>query len=284
VTLNYRLIDNSLLITFLKAQSKKRYELLSESAISIIKFKKNTIDILISDNYIRATEQNGKYTITAKGIWLVELNNGMEYEEIINYIDKEYFNLFNSNENIQDKEKVVLFSMILIRSFSEKSALDFHNGQHTIDSWKEILDKTGSFLVEHNVIKNYPGNMYGKGGNEDPAIYLQERVNSLFKNSRGIYKTPGNRKYYLQLDITSDNDGNSCSIDKCNLIFLFWLIFKDKITFENFEVISDFCNQIAYEMSIHIYKEIGEHYFLNPDHDDIIREALFAAAESDHEW
>lgn len=274
--LDYKIINESIIITFLKPFSNKRYEMLSNTALDSFKFKRSVIDSLITDEMIRPTEEANKYSITAKGVWKIELTDGKISDQIIlEYIDKNYFSVFKSDEPLVDKEKVVLLSMISVRSFSEHSALNFHDGQHIIQSWKSVLDKCGMFLKDFSVIKDYPGKMYGKGGNEFPAIYLQERVNELFKKSRGLYKSPGNRIYYLDLYNNHIKE---------NLSLLFWLIFGKKLTFDNVDIVIDFCNNVAYEMCIHIFKDIDQHIFLNPEYDDTLKNSILEVVLSENEW
>lgn len=276
VLLNKNLKKDSIIYSMLKTPSNNRYDLLSNSSLNSFKFKLSVINNLISKEYIRSVDNVNEYTITAKGVWEIEVHDKkISSEELIEYIDKEYFNLFKSNKSLIDKEKVILFTMICARTFSDNSCIDMKKSSEVGMAWKKIFDICGQTLVDLQTIKEYPGKIYGKGGNEDPVSYLLKRANDLFKKTRGIYTSPGDQKYYLKL-----SDQNHI---KENLSLLLWLVFGDKLDLNKVEVISNFCNQVAYDMGIYIF-DLDKHFYLNPEYDDLLKDALLDVALSINEW
>ncbi|AKB85990.1 hypothetical protein [Methanococcoides methylutens] len=276
IVLSNKLKKESIIISMFKTPSNKRYDLLSSSSLISFKFKKSIINDLISNELIRSIDSANEYSITAKGVWQIEIiDKKISYDDVIEYIDKEYFNLFESNKSLTEKEKIILFSMICSRTFSEDSCADLRKSAEVSVSWKNIFDICGEKLVNLGIIKEYPANIYGKGGNEDPVSYLLKRANHLFKKTRGIYMSPGEQKYYLKL-----SDKNHL---KENLSFLLWLIFGNKLEVDDIELISEFCNNIAYDMGIYVF-DLDEYHFSNPEYDDILNEAFMDVVFSNNKW
>lgn len=262
--------ENSIIIAFLDSTSNDRYKLLNESAISAHKIPSNTLTELENKNFVRNTDILNHYTITAKGIWEIETKNDLISEQnLINYLDQKLFNVYNfSNKPLSDKQKVIIFSMLAARTFSEKSSIDLKIDDNILNVWEEIVEKSYEKLNSLKLIsKLEKKDLYGKAGTEHPVSNLYRHTDELPKKTKGIFKALGKQKYFL--DIFKDSE-----ISNENLNFLFNLIF-DKNVLSSTEIyeISNFCNDIASNKNIYIF-DPREHIFLNPKYDGIIRDVL----------
>jgi len=57
----------------------------------------------------------------------------LDENDLIKFIDDNYFDLFETGKPISEKEKVILFGLLSARAFSEASSVDMRKG----DSVKE---------------------------------------------------------------------------------------------------------------------------------------------------
>ncbi len=262
--------ENSIIITFLDLKSNVRYQLLNESSISSHKIPQKILIDLQNKKLIRSTDTLNSYTITAKGIWEVESKNSIINETILlDYLDQKLFNVYNiSDKPLTDKQKVILFSMIAARTFSEKSSIDLKKEETVMDTWKEIVDKSYEKLKSLNLISKLDQkDLYGKVGTEHPVSNLYRHTDELPKKTRGLFKALGNQKYFLDLFQNSE-------ISKENLDFLFKQIFENKVlSSADIYEIDKFCRDIASTKNIYIF-DPREHLFSKPEYDEIIRDLL----------
>ena len=87
-----------------------RFRLLKDASISKFQFTAESMRNLLENGFIRETDEENKYTLTAKGIFEYENKNKILIEdELWNFIDKKYFELFSeSKKELSDKEKLIL--------------------------------------------------------------------------------------------------------------------------------------------------------------------------------
>lgn len=265
-----KLKQDSVLISFLEIKSNHRYRALESTAISAQKIPEIILMDLKRSNFIRPSDEINKYTITAKGVWEIEKKKTNVTEDlIVDYIDKKFFNVHLSNKSLSDREKIIIFSMISARTFSEESPIDLKKDEYALDAWKRIIDHSYAKLYEMKQIKKMSDEeIFGKQGNEHKVSHFIRHTDSLPKKTKGVYKAKGKQKYYL--DLYSKD-----SISKESLSYLFNIIFsktKD-IQAENVKEIYDSCLKIAYEEALYIY-DIEKHLFTSPEYDDVIRDAI----------
>lgn len=273
-----KLKNNSIIISFLKINNTPRYKFLRESSKSSAKVPTDILNSLLSEELIQSTDEIDTYTITAKGIWTVEKEKGILNEEfLISYINKEYFSVGENIKPLTEKEKVILFSMIATRTFSETSSIDLKKDTSVLDTWKEILDISCEKLWLMEIIsKKTKEDLYSKSGNEHVVSSLFRHNNFLAPKIKKLYYSPGKQKYYLDLY-------NGSQISQEKLSYLFWQIFNGNLSKESINDITNFCNEISNKMSIFVF-DINNHIFSMPKYDVIIRDCLVDSVISKTKW
>lgn len=268
-----KLKENSIIISFLYIKSNDQYRLLNESSIFSYKIPKEIINNLQERKLIRNTDTLNNYVITAKGIWDIENKKNILNEiKLINYIDNKFFNVYKLSEKpLTDKQKVILFSMLAARTFSEKSSIDLKKDESVMNTWKEIVDKSYETLTSLHIISELDkDDLFGKKenkGNEKPVSHLYRHTDELPKKTRGLFKAIGKQKYFL--DVSKDSE-----ISKDSLGFLFKQIFESKVlSLTEINEIDTFCQEIAFTKNIYVF-DPREHIFSKPEYDEIIRETL----------
>jgi len=272
-----KLKDKSVLISFLRTNKTPRYKLLTKSAIASSKIPNKIINFLLSEQLIASTNEIESYTITAKGVLTIENEKGrLDEDSFISYINKEYFTI-EKQKKVTDNEKVVLFSMIAARTFSDKSPLHLETGSSSVDKWKQILDLSCDELISLKVIpKTTKNKLYSKTGNEHVVSNLIRHNIYLSPKIKGIYHSMGSQNYYLDI-----YDDSKISNDK--LSYLFWKIFNGNLNSESIEQIAKFCNKLSDDMSIYIFN-LDVHIFSTPKYDMIVKDCLKDSMISKTKW
>lgn len=260
--------QNSVLISLINTKSNAAYEALSKSAIQSMYVPKAFFDHLLSSGYIRRTDIRGYSTITCKGVWKVENDEGnLHLNTLLGSIDAKFFDVFARAKPLKDKEKIVILSMISVRSFSEKSALDLKKDDRILTELQELIVSAYRLLQRHNVIGSLTEDkIFGAKGNEHPVSNLIRHTDTLKKITQGIFKSVRPQKYYL--DLFKDSD-----ISVESLVFLFDLIVKDKLTFQFVNDLKKFCLESAYKKSAYLY-DFSKHTFTRPEYDEFVPEAI----------
>lgn len=258
----------SLIFSLMKTTSNTRFGILENSSLQDYRTPDSILTKLKSDGLIRNSSKIGRSVITAKGIYRIEKLKGiLEEDTIVSHIDREYFDLPMKIGPLNDKEKVILFSMVAIRAFSEDSTVDLKKGETALNAIQSLLEKAYDFLDKNRFIDNLgKSDLYGRRGNEHPVSNLIRHAVDLPKKTRGVYKCEGQQRYFLDL-----YKGSFVEIDK--LAYIFFLIFGEKIEPEIKSEIENFCHKIPYELSIYIF-EMGHHKFANPSFDKTISESI----------
>ena len=271
-------IDNkSILISFFSFKSNVRYKLLSDSSISSYKIPKDILDELINRNLIRATDTLDNYTITANGIWEIENIDGkLDLISFLNNIDQKYFKdvYLESNKPLTEKQKVIIFSMIAARAFSEKSTVVLRINEEITNAWKEITDQAYYKLKDLGIISdlknelNDKKSLYGNSRADSPVSNLYRHTEKLQKITKGIFKAAGEQKYFLDL---SSNDPD---MFKERLKYLFELVIgTSQVSYSDIDEMYNFCCEIANTKNIYVFDPI-EHIFSKSKYDEIMRDVL----------
>lgn len=280
IQLDEKVKESSLLEKFLYTKLNKCYTFLKEASIESSNIPAKTLDELIDNNYVRATDRLGSYSMTAKGVWAVEMQRGaISIDGLINVLDDKFFNLFSNSKKITDKEKVVLLSFIAIRAFSAAASMDLKKGRTILDNLQEVINKAYDLLKKHQVVKNLKKeDLFGKGGNEHPVSNVVRHASpQLNIQTKGTFKVQNPQKYYL--DIFDKTKEKTLS----NLAFLIWVIYKDTMTIEMREELMDFCLACTYEKGIYIY-DLQNQNFIKPEYDPLLREGLEEYIISSRIW
>lgn len=278
LTLKKRLKDNSVLVAIINIKSNDAYKLLSESGIKPVSIPREVFDSLVAGGLIRMAEKPDKYVITVKGIWEIESRNGaINTDILLEHIDRKFFDLFREGGQLTEKEKVILLAMIAVRSFTKESALDLKKGENVLTCLQSLIQSSFELLSRHRIIRKLKlGELFGAQGNEHPVSHLIRHTDALLKRTRGIYKTLGKQKYYLEL-----YDGGVITEEA--LMTLLGYIFGSAMTTELKQEFSKFCLTNAYEQSTYLF-DLSVHRFANPIYDEQINEALEKYYASKYKW
>jgi hypothetical protein len=276
--LKKKLKDKSIIKSFIDIKANDRYRLLNDSSITSEKLPTDQLQTLLKTGMIRNTDEINKYIITAKGVWEIEKNNNIISElSLIEFIDNKFYNFFDSEIKLRDREKSIIFSMICARSFSLKSSVDLKKDDFALNSWKEIIEKCADKLISLNIIntKNKE-NLFGGKSTEHPVSNLIRHTDELPRKTKGLYKAAGKQQYFL--DIFKDNVFN-----KEELSYLIWIVFSEQYDNIIIDDILKFCNNIAYNESVYVY-DINTHIFSTPEYDDILRDAFRESIILKNKW
>jgi hypothetical protein len=267
---NIRIIKKSILITLLDFSQGKIHFLLDQSTIDpseIVgtRFIKN----LLENGYIRESdniESLAKYSLTAKGIWENDIeNNSVNINDLIEYINSSKFSFSDSQKPFSDKEKVIIFTMLATRVFSQDITLDLREPKRS-DYWKEIFIDCNKYLCSSGIISAEIE--FETKGLEHPLSYLLRHANSLSQKSFQIFRQLGNREYYLDIvgeELLPQED------TKIKLIRIFKKVLECQVTPDLYTSLSNFLVTSAHQKSIHV---INNFQFINYSWDTVIKDAL----------
>jgi len=272
-----KLKNNSIIITFLKTTKNTTHKFMHDSSKTSAKVPTDVFNSLLADGLIQSTDEIDAYTITAKGVWLVEKEtNKLDEESLISYINDKYF-VYSNKKPITEKEKIILFSMITTRTFSEDSSIDLKKDDTIADTWKEIIDESCEKLWSLGVLsKKTKEDFYGKSGNEHVVSGLFRRNNELQRKTKGIYTASGTKKYYLDLY-------NDSTFSDEKLSYLFWQIFNENLSETSREEVINFCNEMSNDKSIFVF-DTPNHIFSMPKYDTVIKDCLIDSILSKRKW
>lgn len=164
----------------------------------------------------------------------------------------------------RDKGKIIILSMLAIRSFSEKFSLDLQD-KRIRHRFKEIIAESYGILKELNLIKLDKEDIYGREDWIDPLVNLF-LINSrnIQKKTHKIFKNGDNMVYFL--DVSRDSE-----IMKSNIISLIKIIVGKEHSGLN--RISDFCINISRAKSADFF-DLYEHIFSEHIYDNIMKDII----------
>ena len=266
-------VEKSIYFALLNLKSKnKRRRLLQESAILTMSLNNKQLERLIKLNYLEYMDQKMKVTLTSLGIW--ESENQLKIinsKQLLGFIENKWFNCFSEDKKpLSDREKVILFTTLATRAFSKDSAVDLRNEKY-YTGWADAVSLACDFLYKNKIISDKKTKDIvlpdpQKRTSLHPILHFFRYSEYLPKQTNEIYIAKGNNNYYL--NIYQDSQFN---ID--SLVFLFGIIFQDKMNFELMDKVYDFCQKTSYDISVKVFPP-HKHIFSTPDYDDLIRTAL----------
>ena len=269
--------QESVLFSFYQITTNGGYEVLDQSSINANEIPKEILMNYLRNGYIRPTDKIEKFAITGKGVWAIESEiNNLSVDDLIKFNDLKFFNLFGKKRELDGKEKVILLAMLGSRCFSKQSAVDILTKKQILDSWKDIIDYTQKFLIENNILGTNINLYINLKANEHAVSKLFHHTGELLKKTKGIYKAPGQRKYYLEV-LMEDSQSNR------NISYLFWLIFGKKINQIGESTLVNYLRTIAYDKIINIQNPSMNKY-LNMRYDKPIIESFREAIKNVSLW
>lgn len=260
---------NSVFITLIEATQSNVLQLISNSSIPSHTLSAESISHLLEQKLIKKSDDGRQYVITARGIWAIEKRNNIINEMmLLDYFESKKFSIpIEKTEELEYREKVIIFSMIAVRAFSKNSWVSIQSQDGLQDYWKEIFDIACQKLVDLKVItEKNKTELYYRSVHDPPAVSLLRRVPGIQPRTKFIYQHDSSLHYWLEMP---EPDQEFIS----KLAWLLSMIFKDKLTFDNFDVIFDFCQEMSQDKSIYVF-DLGKHKFSNPKYDELLKEAI----------
>jgi len=276
------LVEDSVLITLLKTQSATRYRLLSKSTLKSIDVSAEGLSTLLENGDVQSTGDFDSYVVTAKGVWRFERELGLLNEEkLLSYLTDNYFTTKNllpkSKNDLNDRERVILLTMIAARAFSKDSAVDLKKGDVARDKWKDIFGGSFDILNGMGLVTNIQKSaLIDNRGNEHIVVGVFRHNNQMVQKTQAIYRYTGEYEYYLDLC----KDG-AFSCDK--LSYLFWKIFQGNIAQPYVDQIVDYCNEVSSKESIFLF-DMSKHVFGMPAYDRILKDSLLDSIRAKDRW
>lgn len=264
---NGQLENNSVLLTLVSSFSNKVSELLLESSIDSLIIPGSKLEVLEERGFIRKLNYLGKtqnYVMTILGIWQIETKtNNINIKRILDYFQSKKFSSDLDEKPLSDKEKIILFALIALRTFTLECAMDLKQ-KITLDVWEDIFDRCNQFLASVEIVEDKAWRS-DNTGNEHPVSYAMRRLNKLSQKTKHIYQSPGKKKYYLDLFLDSQIDAPYV------LQHLFDLIFKEIESSITLLEISTFLSDLAYNEAKNVKVPLD---FITPEWDEKIENAL----------
>jgi hypothetical protein len=273
-----KLRSGSALLSSLSIKNNERFRALNEASMSLNNIPAERLLELKESGLIRNTDDVSTYTISAKGVWEIERADGVLNEaDLLDFIDNNYFDLFEAGKPLTEKEKVIIFGLLAARAFSAASCVDMRKDTPVKNAWKDVMVSSFSMLREMGVIKKLTmDDLMPENGIEHPASHLIRHTDQLPRKTRAIFKASGKNKYYLDVE-----DGDNVSLER--IAYLFWLVFGESANPENIDDINDYCTKIAYNASIRVF-DMAEHKFSSPRYDELMRDGLVESILSRARW
>lgn len=265
--LNY---EGSVFFPFIETTSAKRADILRNSKInaSYEEFSQQDINSLVKANYLMAADCRDCFTLTATGLFHIEEELGLsDFGSLLGEIQAKYFDVFENENTLNDKEKIVLFSLICSRSYSLKACMKLESFGRENELWMSIFRKCSIFLKGLHVISSIPDRITKDVDNYDVSLmYLMSHINDLQKKTGNAYNFTKSRCYYLGLD----NDGK---ISEETLSRLFGKIFNKVLTLSEIEDVYEFMNNISSNELMRMSEHRGRDYY-RPEIDIILENSL----------
>lgn len=269
LAVNGKLIDDSVIISFLNIKSNGRLSLLDESAFELHSFNGAHKEYL-DNNLIQKVGPGTTYCLTAQAIWQQEKSILVDNELLVDFLQRKIFNCPTEDVFLTEKERVILLAFILGRAFSSHASMDLKLGDQFLNNWEAIIVRSYDLLTElHCIIKLKRKDLFGRQGNEHPVSNLIRHTDPLPKKTGLLFNALGDQKYVLKL-AKDDTE----MISEVNLTLMFSLIFDRQTTLSLAETdkIADVCIQTANNIGILCHQEANE--FIRYDNDEIIRVVL----------
>ena len=271
-----KLKGQSIIMSFLKTRGASRFKLLRKSTLSSNMLPSFILNLLLEKGYIQSIDDIETYVITAFGIWYLEkMNENIDEKKLLEFINNEYFTI-NTKKELDDKEKVILFTLLSTRTFSEKSPVDLKKDMPVKNRWYKLLEYCYEKLEELKVIKITKNKIFKTTGNVHIVSSLFRHNNDMVQKTKGIYSYNRKQEYFLIL-----YKNGYFSDDK--LSYLFWKVFEGNILPNKLNEIIDFCNDVAKMESIYLF-DVEKHIFSMPEFDIKIKDGLFNSIINKSKW
>lgn len=246
LTVEKKLKYNSVLLSFLKIKSNQRLMYLERTARA-----KNILAGQLEELLLRKDVQyfgeGDRYCITAQYIWKQEKDMLIDNNDIPVMFDKDYFNCPIAEE-ITEKERVIIFTLIVSRAFSLESAMDLKTGEEYWGKWEELVGESYNILKNVGMLEKLKReDLYSKKSTENKVSSLFRHTDKLPKKTSLRFIAPGMQKYYLNL--TNENK----ELLPSELTGILKILFpKDLLDLNIIDTLSKSCIEIAHLKGIYL--------------------------------
>ena len=263
----------NLLVDLISKTVNDRSMILKESSIPSRYIDSQTMDALMGPGLITGLKNSEDVTITARGILYIEsLDNDQYVSALADAIQSKYLDVFSTSAPTP-RNRIVLLTMVAMRCFSEKSAIDLRKSTGDTENWWSILQEVSDFMVkigsveESKSLKEYKP----KSGTEDPASDVIRHSDKLPRQTDGIFSKSGKNQYWL--DIARDDE-----IDLEKLAKIIRLALEDSLNKDNNAEYAKFCNRLCLFRGPDIDYSMSDSRYLSMEYDNIIRKAFEKAS------
>lgn len=270
-------LSTSLLLYLMGQKSvNKRYFCLMDAAVDTAMINRDILDRLLHEGYVKLIDNKLKIILTVRGIWQVEqLNDGCNLDKLLSFIENKMFKPKETSNPLKDNEKLVLFVLLMIRSYSKDSSIYLNKkNQSYNEQLKQITHNLGDFLYSKNIINEKYKEDLSRTDTKLPAImHFFRHTEKIRQKTDGLF-IASDSNYYLNLyDNNADNLVSKLAI-------LFSKVFEKSLSYDLIKVIFKKANETAYIQSIDMF-EPSRHIFTTIEFEDIIDQGLRRALRID---
>lgn len=271
--------NTSLLTSMMNLKSNVRHDIIQKAALVTSNIPKNIFEDLLSKQYVQNLDHEVGYAITARGVHYYEETSGSySVEELITYIDDKFFIINKADTRLSDKEKVIILFFIGIRAYSEKSVLDLKMDKRYLEDIETMLIDCYNFLLNEQIIKTLEKeDLFGKSGNEHPVSNIIRHTDALPKKTKGLFKAPGNQKYYINL---SKNE----ELNLPYFSYLMWQILGNDYPISKITTVIEFLKEFGYRPTTGRIFDVNKHVYQHPKYDKQIEDAIYQYYDMRNSW
>jgi hypothetical protein len=260
---------NSLLSSILNIKSNDRLKLLIDFSLSSTAVPKSVLQSLRNNGYIRPAGSTEKFALTAAAIIAIEKKAGIDpIETLIKTVDEKFFlDVFSfKGQALSHREKIILLTLILFRSFSEESALDIKRDERARDSIQKTFIKAANFLEKEKLIPHLSDkDLFGELGNEHPISNVFRHSDALPKKTYTLFQSSKKRNQSYYLDLLKNDE-----ISTKDMGYVLWLIFREKLSIVLFDELDVLCRSVLSEYGIIVFENIDSSFY-HPKYNDLLK-------------
>jgi hypothetical protein len=241
-----KLRNNSVLLSFLKIKSNSRLSYL-ERTCQPEAFFLGQLEQRLSNKDIQHYGEDDKYCLTADYVWRREKEHILNNDFIPQFFDEEYFNC-PKYEGITEKEKVIIFTLLFARAFSEGTAMDLKIGENYWSKWEELTADTYDVLTRIGLITNLQKDaLFSKSSTENKVSSLFRHTDVLKKKTFLRFVGPGEQKYYIDV---CDAYGNFSAAELVKLLKI--MVKGDTLSLEMLDKLSEDSIGLAHSKGLYL--------------------------------
>ena len=273
--------QKSVILTLIQKDKNTLIRCLNQASVDSQLIKsKDILDNLLKKEYIREGYEFSHYILTARGIWVIDQKLRLiNFQILLDYLDKK---MISKNGKFNDKDKVIILTLIGIRAFSEKTPM-IRKSELQVNKTQEIMEIVVDFLKKKGSIGKDVNIFASVKSNEEKVASILRRVTDLPDKTRGIYHYGQRGTYSYWLDIYNED---TKKINGKKLSYLLWNIFGGDLTLDEQDEVNKFCSDILRNYKNYIYEDdIGKNFkFFDAKYTRVTSDALFNIIEFKDLW